>query len=42
MGESKAALHAIETFYENTFFSARDWGKLTKIVSAPKEVNLRG
>jgi hypothetical protein len=42
LGESKAAFHVIEIFYENTFLSARDWGKLTKIVSAPKEVNLRG
>ena len=42
LGESKAAFHAMETFYENTFLSVREWGKLTKIVSAPKEVNLRG
>ena len=39
--ESKAAFQAIETFYEKTFFSARDWKKITKIVSAPKEVNPR-
>jgi hypothetical protein len=42
LGESKAAFHAIETLYENTFLSARDWEKLTKIISAPKEANLRG
>lgn len=41
LGESSAAFHVIETFYENTFFSVREWGKLTKIVSAPKEVNLK-
>ncbi len=41
LGESKAAFQAIETFYANTFFSATDWDKLTKIVLAPKEVNLR-
>jgi hypothetical protein len=41
LGESKAAFRAIVTFYKNTFFSASDWGKLTKIVSAPKEVNLK-
>ena len=40
--ESKAAFHAIETFYKNTFLAARDRGKLTQIASAPKEVNLRG
>jgi hypothetical protein len=40
LGESEAAFRAIETFYENTFLSGREWGKLTKIVSAPKEVKL--
>jgi hypothetical protein len=40
LAESEAAFHAIETFYENTFLSAEDWGKLTKIVSAPKGVKL--
>ena len=41
LGESKAALHAIEAFYENGDLAASDWEILTKIVSAPKEVNLR-
>ena len=41
LGKSKAAFLAIETFYENTSLVAKDWGALKKIVSAPKEVNLR-